>query len=185
MKILQGILGLYIMFYIFYTPVYIFFFDDEEDAIKSISIADVIYKNNIEIGDSSGRVKGKKEIVYDFAKSYYKKTKIDLRESIYDTLNEIEGVKKLSIKKEFDKMRVPYLEGEVSGYVMRFTYENKNYEIGFAATEPSYLKVKESKAICAMDTKHILAMLGPIFGIPHNDIVQIVQNLDISLRMPN
>ena len=98
MKIVEGIIGLIVSFYIVYTPIYVLFFNSAEDAAKSVSPVSVI-ENMADIvsdlGSKRGEVllKATAKNVKRLADEYKDKYNIDLYMPLYKKLKKDKNVK--------------------------------------------------------------------------------------------
>lgn len=172
MSIIKGFLGIIIFSWLVYLPIYLFFFDSEESAIKSISLADAIAFSLETKLDSKEDIESRKDAIDDLADKIEEKTDIDIRDSIYDVLNDNEKVSDVELK-EINSFN------DAKHYVIRFKYEGKYLNIPFVVSSPSLLDVREAKAML-LPTQGMIGSLGILYGMSKED-AQALMRVSTSL----
>lgn len=161
MSIVKGFLGIVIFSWLVYLPIYILFFDSEESAIKSISLADAIAFSLETKLDSKEDIENIKDAIDNLAEKIEDDIDIDIRDSIYDALKDNEKVSDVELEKVNAFI-------DASHYVIRFKYEGKYINIPFVVSPPSLFDVREAKAMLLADPKMIGA-LGLLYGMSEKD----------------
>lgn len=165
---ISGWFGIGIILLICYTPVYIFFFNSAEDAVKEMTLADIIYEDIRLTTDSNDMIKEKKKIVDEFAEEYEERTGINIEKSIYKTLKNdknVEDVKIILINES-----KYYAE-----YVIKFIYKDHPIKLPFAAEKPSFFDIKTAKAHALLSLDEILPLISKSYHIPEYDMKKIYE----------
>lgn len=167
-NIISGLIGIYLLFMMAYTPIYVLFFNSGSDAVKSMSLEDGLYFSTVTNIDSQAEDKERKKLISDFAKEYKKHTGIDITKPIYALLDKNSNVKNLTIKEDERT-----LKGDVKSYGIFFEVKDKKFIIPFIVKEPSFIHVKTAKAYILLDLKSLLGIVGPIYNISQDDLAKI------------
>ena len=156
MKIISGLVGLVIFFYICYFPIYLFFFNSSYDAVEQLSLASN-KENLIKIESKYGRYISSDEAKkllkeFDVVKEHYSKLGNDLSKPIYKILKENKSVTDLKIadinKEEFGTIMGSRINADSGGelYVIRCKIQNQTLQIPVYVIPPSFFKVRRAIA---------------------------------------
>ena len=178
MAIIRLFIGLIVVFYTIYTPIYVIFFDDGEDAVESFSLADAFVTSQRTIIDSKSDLKEIKSWVKDFASKYEEVRDIDIRMPIHKALKKCDDVDGVKIIREMS-----HKGGSL--YLINFKYKNKEKSIGFAVEEASFFNMRQAKAHCIEPIDIIVGNIGPVYGMSKDDIIRTIQMLHKSLGLPD
>ena len=168
MKFLQGILGFIILFYIVYTPLYLFFFNSAEDAAEKmspISSIESLVDIASEYGGSqeSAMLKQALKQVKKLADSYEDKYKVDLYTPIYKELRKNKEVTDLKLSRPLKNVpRNLYareLGDDAEIFSLDFKYGDRQYNIPIIVRKPSFLKMQTAKAF-TLGAGGLLAFYG-------------------------
>ena len=140
-----------------------FSFASNKNAIKEVSLADILYYSGLLTTDSSEEKELKRKIIDKFADEYEDKTDIDITESIYDVLDDNDDVKNIEINK-LNK------DSNYTGYSLDYVYKGRKIELTFIVQDVS---IFSTEAICIDDIYKVLRKVGPIYGIPKKDIIMM------------
>lgn len=156
MKIISGLIGLVIFFYICYIPIYLFFYDSSEDAVENLSLASNT-ENIIKIERKYGRnitSDEEKKLLkeFDVVKEHYSKLGNDLTKPLYKILKNNKDVTDLKIidvnKEEFGTIMGSRINSDVGGelYVIRCKIQNHKFELPVYVIPPSFFKARRAIA---------------------------------------
>lgn len=155
MKIISGIIGLVIFFYICFLPIYVLFYNSSEDAVEDLSLASNT-ENFIMIESKYGRNMSKNEakrLLKDFedVKGKYLNMGNDLSKPIYKILKENKNVTDLRIvdvnKEEFGIVG-SLVSSKAGGemYVIRCKINGNKFELPVLVIPPSFFSVRSAVA---------------------------------------
>ena len=155
MKIISGIIGLVIFFYICFLPIYVLFYNSSKDAVEDLSLASNT-ENFIKIESKYGRSMTKdeaKRLLKDFeaVKDKYLDMGNDLSKPLYKILKENKNVTDLKIvdvnREEFGMMG-SLVNSKAGGemYVIRCKINGNKFELPVLVIPPSFFRVRSAVA---------------------------------------
>ena len=152
---MQIIFGIILIFYSIYIPVYVFIFDSEESAVKSVNLADSMYIHSLTTYDRSEDEDRKRDAIDALVDKYEDRTGIDLSDSIYDLLDDSGKVKNIEVV-EGRRMN------NMSYYSINYEYNGSINKINFIVQSPSFWEFSGAKAILEDNPQAILNRLERI-----------------------
>lgn len=167
-KIISGLVGLWLVSFVFYIPIYLLFFNSGADAVKSLSLEEGIFLSTKVIHDSREADKERKKLIGIFTKEYEKRTGIDISKPIYKQLEKNNDVKNIVVKKDDS-----YRDKELSAYSIQYEYKGRKIAILFAVEEPSFINIKTARAYFTVDLGTLLSLVGPVYKISNSDLINI------------
>lgn len=155
MKIISGLLGITIFFYMCFLPIYILFYNSSEDAVEDLSLVSnsesfIILESKYGKNISSAEAK-KLLNELDDAKEKHLKLGNDLSKPLYKILKEKKNVTDLEVvdvnKEEFGILG-SLLNAKSGGemYVIRCKIQGNKFELPVIVIPPSFFKVRSALA---------------------------------------
>lgn len=156
MKFIQGVLGLAIIVYLGFVPIYVLFYNSSEDAVEDLSLASNA-ESFINLESKYGKMfssEDKKFILngIEQLKELNKKRNIDITKSVYSLLKNDREVTDLKIidnsKEEFGAMGSFILSNYAGGeiYTITWKYMGRQYNLPVIVIPPSFFKMRRAIA---------------------------------------
>lgn len=146
-----------------------------EQAVKSISLQDALYDGWIHGFDDEDSLKRKAKFMQAATKEMKKRHNVDMSKSIYKTLSQSKDISNLCLR------TTAKVDGECA-CLIEYTENGKLRRIQFVAVEPALLKkemgdfkTEIGHATCVEDRADLLKAVGPSYGIPENEIRDMLQ----------
>lgn len=164
-KIIQYIIGFYLLFYLIYTPIYFLFFNSAESAAEKMSVisaAQSLADLASDSGNSQEANLNQQAVnrTKDFAKTCEKQYDIDITTPLYKQLKKDKDITNVTLRNIGS-------QGGLRLFSLQFDMDRKSRSIDIFVREPSFLKVQTAKAFVKPNA------MGPIlslYGLGHKAI---------------
>ena len=174
-----GCLGMIVVVpWLIFGPIYYFFAKNAEEAVRDVSIQDVLYTGWLLEGDSSA--KQKKAIVENLVSEIKRESGVDLSMPVYDALKRSGKVEGLTLKRIFE------YDGD-GEYHICYEVAGKRYELKFVAKGASIFKPENGfgTAFYGGDRAALISEVGEYYGMTEKEIRALVQFVNSQEAFPN
>ena len=146
-----------------------------EQAVKSVSLQDALYDVWIHRFDDEDSLERKTKFLKAVTKEMKKRYNVDMSKSIYKTLSQSKDISNLVLR------TAAKINGE-RVCIIEYTENGKPRHVQFVAMEPALFKeemgdfkTEIGHATCVEEREELLKAVGPSYGIPENEIRDMLQ----------
>ena len=174
-----GCLGMIVVVpWLIFGPIYYFFAKNAEEAVRDVSIQDVLYTGWLVEGDSSA--KQKKAIIENLVAEFRRVSGVDLSIPVYDVLKKSDNVQGLTLKRIFEYQGT----GE---YHICYETAGKRHELKFIAKGASIFNPENGfgMAFYGGNRAELILLVGKFYGMSEKDIRDLADFINKQEAFPD
>ena len=172
-----GCLAVFIIIpWLIFGPYYLLTSKTAEEAVKGMSVQDVLYTGWLVRDDTA--TKEKKEFVEKMCSTIKKETGLDLSMPIWEVLARNKKVEKLSLMCEFEHDG----KGE---YSMCYEIDGKQHRLKFIGVGASIVELEFGHALYTGNRSTLIDEIGVLYGMPKEGQQVLKEFINMQEGLPN